>query len=72
MGVGYASEVDVDFVQKAVKAIAIGQTAESATEMRRDVNVLLELISTRVSHVVREAVVVTKVCLGLSRHRVER
>jgi AP-1 complex subunit beta-1 len=57
----YASEVDVDFVRKSIKAI--GQTAikiESAAE--RCVNVLLELIATRVSYVVQEAVVVMKVC----------
>lgn len=56
----YASEVDVDFVRKSIKAI--GQTAvkiESAGE--RCVNVLLELISTRVSYVVQEAIVVMKV-----------
>ncbi|TRM60093.1 adaptin N terminal region-domain-containing protein [Schizophyllum amplum] len=55
----YASEVDVDFVRKAVKAI--GQTAvkiDSAAE--RCVNVLLDLIATRVSYVVQEAVVVMK------------
>lgn len=56
----YASEVDVDFVRKSIKAI--GQTAikiDSAAE--RCVNVLLELIATRVSYVVQEAVVVMKV-----------
>ncbi|KAI5453745.1 beta-adaptin [Naganishia albida] len=55
----YASEVDVDFVRKAVKAI--GQTAikiESAAP--RCVQVLLDLIQTRVSYVVQEAVVVIK------------
>ena len=57
----YSSEVDVDFVRKSIKAI--GQTAisiESAAE--RCVNVLLELINTRVSYVVQEGVVVMKVC----------
>ncbi|KDQ16993.1 hypothetical protein BOTBODRAFT_30372 [Botryobasidium botryosum FD-172 SS1] len=55
----YASEVDVDFVRKSIKAI--GQCAikiDSSAE--RCVNVLLELISTRVSYVVQEAVVVIK------------
>ncbi|KAG2124243.1 adaptin N terminal region-domain-containing protein [Suillus clintonianus] len=55
----YSSEVDVDFVRKSIKAI--GQTAisiESAAE--RCVNVLLELINTRVSYVVQEGVVVMK------------
>lgn len=60
----YASEVDVDFVRKAVKAI--GQAAikiDSAAE--RCVAVLMELIDTRVSYVVQEAVVVIKVKLGI-------
>ncbi|KAF9444248.1 Adaptor protein complex beta subunit, partial [Macrolepiota fuliginosa MF-IS2] len=55
----YASEVDVDFVRKSIKAI--GQAAikiEAAAE--RCVNVLLELIGTRVSYVVQEAVVIMK------------
>ncbi|KAF7323774.1 AP complex subunit beta [Mycena kentingensis (nom. inval.)] len=55
----YASEVDVDFVRRSIKAI--GQTAvkiEAAAE--RCVNVLVELISTKVSYVVQEAVVVMK------------
>ena len=59
-GKRYASEVDVDFVRKSIKAI--GQTAikiDAAAE--RCVNVLLELINTRVSYVVQEAVVVMKV-----------
>jgi vesicle coat complex subunit len=52
----YASEVNVDFVRKSIKAI--GQTAisiESAAECC--VNVLLDLINTRVSYVVQEGVV---------------
>ncbi|KAI5480635.1 clathrin binding protein [Pseudohyphozyma bogoriensis] len=55
----YASEVDVDFVRKSVKAI--GQCAikiEDAAE--RCVNVLLDLIQTRVSYVVQESIVVIK------------
>ncbi|KDQ52427.1 hypothetical protein JAAARDRAFT_40280 [Jaapia argillacea MUCL 33604] len=55
----YASEVDVDFVRKSIKAI--GQAAikiDSAAE--RCVNVLLDLIATRVSYVVQEAMVVMK------------
>ncbi|KAG8908255.1 beta-adaptin [Tulasnella sp. 403] len=55
----YASEVDVDFVRRSVRAI--GQCAiriDSSAE--RCVHVLLELISTRVSYVVQEAVVVMK------------
>jgi AP-1 complex subunit beta-1 len=56
----YASEVDVDFVRKSIKAI--GQCAikiESSAE--RCVGVLMDLINTRVSYVVQEAVVVMKV-----------
>jgi len=55
----YASEVDVDFVRKAVRAI--GQCAikiEGAAE--RCVNVLLDLIATRVSYVVQESIIVIK------------
>ena len=60
----YASEVDVDFVRKSIKAI--GQTAVKIDEAaERCVNVLLELIATRVSYVVQEAVVVMKVCTWL-------
>ncbi|KAF7974417.1 hypothetical protein HWV62_38300 [Athelia sp. TMB] len=55
----YSSEVDVDFVRKSIKAI--GQTAvKIETAAERCVNVLLELIATRVSYVVQEAVVVMK------------
>lgn len=56
----YASEVDVDFVRKSVRAI--GQCAikiEAAAE--RCVHVLLDLISTRVSYVVQESIIVIKV-----------
>jgi vesicle coat complex subunit len=55
----YASEVDVDFVRKSVRAI--GQAAikiESAAD--RCVSVLMDLIETRVSYVVQEAVTVIK------------
>ena len=59
-GPRYASEVDVDFVRRSIKAI--GQTAIKIDEAaERCVNVLLELIGTRVSYVVQEAVVVMKV-----------
>lgn len=56
----YSLEVDMDFVRRAVKAI--GQTAikiDAAAE--RCVNVLLELINTKVNYVVQEAIVVIKV-----------
>ncbi|PWN44213.1 putative adapter-related protein complex 1 beta 1 subunit [Ceraceosorus guamensis] len=55
----YASEVDVDFVRRSIRAI--GQCAikiDDAAE--RCVHVLLDLIATRVSYVVQEAVVVIK------------
>ena len=61
----YASEVDVDFVRRSIKAI--GQTAIKIDEAaERCVNVLLDLINTRVSYVVQEAVVVMKVSPLLS------
>lgn len=55
----YAMEVDMDFCRRAVKAI--GQVAikiESATE--KCVNVLLDLIASKVHYVVQEAIVVIK------------
>ncbi|CAM9220120.1 unnamed protein product, partial [Phaeothamnion confervicola] len=55
----YATEVDVEFVRKAVRAI--GRCAvklENAAE--RCINVLLELIETKVDYVLQEAVVVIK------------
>lgn len=55
----YATEVDVDFVRRSVRAI--GRCAiklERAAE--RCINVLLDLIQTKVSYVVQEAVVVIK------------
>lgn len=56
----YSSEVDMDFVKKAVGAI--GQCAikiDAAAE--RCVTVLLDLINTKVAYVVEEAIVVIKV-----------
>ncbi|XP_024519584.1 beta-adaptin-like protein B [Selaginella moellendorffii] len=55
----YATEVDVDFVRKAVRAI--GRCAiklERAAE--RCISVLLELIKLKVNYVVQEAIVVIK------------
>ncbi|KAJ3232228.1 AP-2 complex subunit beta [Chytriomyces hyalinus] len=55
----YASEVDVEFVRRSVRAI--GRCAvklDMASE--RCVNVLLDLIKTKVSYVLQEAVVVIK------------
>ncbi|KAL6772026.1 AP1B1 [Auxenochlorella protothecoides x Auxenochlorella symbiontica] len=55
----YASEVDVDFVRKAVRAVGrCAISLEPAAE--RCVNVLLDLIQGRVSYVVQEAVVVLR------------
>jgi len=59
-GVRYATEVDVDFVRKSVRAI--GRCAikvEQAAE--RCVSTLLDLIQTKVNYVVQEAVIVIKV-----------
>ena len=54
--------MDVDFVRKSIKAI--GQTAIKIDNgAERCVNVLLDLIATRVSYVVQEAVVVMKVSI---------
>lgn len=56
----YASEVDVDFVRRSVRAIGLcAIKIDEAAE--RCVSVLMELISTRVSYVVQEAVIVLKV-----------
>jgi vesicle coat complex subunit len=55
----YATEVDVEFVRRAVRAIGrCAISIEKAAE--RCINVLLELIHTRVNYVVQEAVVVIK------------
>ncbi|EKM55404.1 uncharacterized protein PHACADRAFT_256011 [Phanerochaete carnosa HHB-10118-sp] len=55
----YASEVDVDFVRKAVRsigrlAIKVEQAADSC------IKALLELIETKITYVVQEAIIVTK------------
>jgi len=58
-GVEYASEVDVEFVRKAVRAI--GRTAvkiEAATQ--KCIDVLLQLIKTRINYVVQEGIIVIK------------
>lgn len=55
----YATEVDVDFVRRAVRAI--GRCAiklERAAE--RCISVLLELIKIKVNYVVQEAIIVIK------------
>jgi vesicle coat complex subunit len=55
----YATEVDVEFVRKAVRAIGYcAISIQSAAE--RCINVLLELIQTKVNYVVQESVIVIK------------
>jgi len=55
----YAMEVDMDFVKKAIRAI--GQVAIKIEECaEKAVNVLLELINTKVGYVVQEVIVVIK------------
>ena len=55
----YATEVDVDFVRRSVRAIGrCAVNLEAAAE--RCINVLLDLIQTKVNYVVQEAVVVIK------------
>ena len=55
----YATEVDVDFVRKSVRAIGrCAISIERAAE--RCISVLLELIGTKVNYVVQEAIVVIK------------
>ncbi|KAK0561203.1 hypothetical protein OC844_003332 [Tilletia horrida] len=57
--VEYASEVDVDFVRKAVRSIGrLAIKIEAAAE--RCISALLKLIQTKVSYVVQEAIVVIK------------
>ncbi|TPX30432.1 hypothetical protein SmJEL517_g05988 [Synchytrium microbalum] len=66
----YANEVDVDFVRKSVRAI--GRCAikiDSASE--RCVNVLLELIKTKVNYVVQEAIIVMKDVFRKYPHKYE-
>lgn len=55
----YATEVDVEFVRKSVRAI--GRCAVSITDSaERCIGVLLELIKTKVNYVVQEAIVVIR------------
>lgn len=55
----YATEVDVDFVRRSVRAIGrCAISLERAAE--RCINVLLELIQTKVNYVVQEAIIVIK------------
>lgn len=55
----YSTEVDVDFVRKSVRAI--GRCAiKLERSAERCINVLLDLIQTKVNYVVQEAIVVIK------------
>ena len=55
----YAREVDVDFVRKAVRAIGrVAIKFDSAA--RKCVDCLMELVSSKVGHVVQEGIVVIK------------
>merc|ERR1739838_855953 len=55
----YATEVDVDFVRKSVRAIG-GCAIKVEQSAERCVSTLLDLIQTKVNYVVQEAVVVIK------------
>ncbi|CAG8465681.1 6856_t:CDS:10 [Acaulospora morrowiae] len=66
----YASEVDVDFVRKSIRAI--GQCAIKIDEAsERCINVLLDLINTKVNYVVQEAIVVIKDIFRKYPHKYE-
>jgi vesicle coat complex subunit len=66
----YASEIDVDFVRRAVRAI--GQCALKIPEAsERSINVLLDLVNTKVNYVVQESVCVIKDILRKYPHRYE-
>ncbi|RKP33923.1 adaptin N terminal region-domain-containing protein [Dimargaris cristalligena] len=55
----YANEVDVDFVRKAIKAI--GYCAiKIPVAAEKCINILLDLLATRVNYVVQETIVVIK------------
>lgn len=55
----YASEVDIDFVRRAVRSIGrLAIKVEAAADMC--IQSLLTLIETKVTYVVQEAIIVTK------------
>jgi len=55
----YASEVDIDFVRKAVRSIGrLAIKVEAAAD--NCIQALLDLIETKVTYVVQEAIIVTK------------
>lgn len=59
----YATEVDVDFVRKSVRAIGrLAVKIESAAD--KCISALLELIQTKVNYVVQEAIIVIRVIRG--------
>ncbi|KAJ1929683.1 beta-adaptin [Tieghemiomyces parasiticus] len=55
----YANEVDVDFVRKAIKAIGFCAIKIPGSS-EKCINILLDLLATRINYVVQEAVVVIK------------
>lgn len=66
----YASEIDIDFVRRAVRAI--GQCALKIPEAsERSITILLDLVATKVNYVVQEAVCVIKDILRKYPHRYE-
>ena len=55
----YANEVDIEFVRKAVRTIGrVAIKLERAAEPA--INVLLELVETKVDYVLQEAIVVSE------------
>jgi len=65
-----ASEIDVEFVRKAVRAI--GRCAVKITKAAdRCISVLLELIKTKINYVVQEAIVVIKDIFRKYPHKYE-
>jgi AP-1 complex subunit beta-1 len=66
----YATEIDVDFVRRAVRAIGLcALKIPEASE--RSINVLLDLVNSKVNYVVQEAVCVIKDILRKYPNRYE-
>ena len=66
----YATEIDVDFVRRAVRAIGLcALKIPEASE--RSINILLDLVNTKVNYVVQEAVCVIKDILRKYPNRYE-
>jgi|SRR5579862_7439263 len=66
----YATEIDVDFVRRAVRAIGLCALKISEAS-ERSINVLLDLVNTKVNYVVQEAVCVIKDILRKYPNRYE-